>query len=221
MIAVIGDIHGCYHTLENLYGKISSYTSEIYSVGDLIDRGRHSKQVVQFCIERNIRAVRGNHEEMRFKSINKYLSASPFGINLGFDMWRVNGGLDTIRSYGDFDEYDPLKNFTEKLEEAGHYEFLIKLPLMIEIENTVITHAGIAGGILGDSVLWNRRPPKKLRQFQVFGHSPIIDAYHVENHFINIDAGCVYGRKLTAAVINPKTKEVLHIISEPLSEKDR
>ena len=117
MIAVIGDIHGCFHTLENLYGKISSYTSEIYSVGDLIDRGRHSKQVVQFCIERNIRAVRGNHEEMMFKSINKYLSASPFGINLGFDMWRVNGGLDTIRSYGDFDEYDPLKNFTEKLFE--------------------------------------------------------------------------------------------------------
>ena len=221
MIAVIGDIHGCYHTLENLYGKISSYTSEIYSVGDLIDRGRHSKAVVQFCIDKNISPVRGNHEEMMVKSLDKHPSESPFGINLSFDMWQVNGGLETIRSYGDYDEYDPLKNFEYKLKEAGHYGFLMNLPLMIEIERTVITHAGIADGTHGDSVLWNRRPPKKLRQFQVFGHLPIIDAYHVENHFINIDAGCVYGRKLTAAVINPKTKEVLHIISEPLSEKDR
>jgi len=221
MIAVIGDIHGCYHTLENLYGKISSYTSEIYSVGDLIDRGRHSKAVVQFCIDKNISPVRGNHEEMMVKSLDKHPSESPFGINLSFDMWQVNGGLETIRSYGDYDEYDPLKNFEYKLKEAGHHEFLMNLPLMIEIESIVITHAGIADGIHGDSVLWNRRPPKKLRQFQVFGHSPIIDAYYVENHFINIDAGCVYGRKLTAAVINPKTKEVLHIISEPLNEKDR
>ena len=221
MIAVIGDIHGCYHTLENLYGKISSYTSEIYSVGDLIDRGRHSKAVVQFCIDKNISPVRGNHEEMMVKSLDKHPSESPFGINLSFDMWQVNGGLETIRSYGDYDEYDPLKNFEYKLKEAGHYGFLMNLPLMIEIERTVITHAGIADGTHGDSVLWNRRPPKKLRQFQVFGHLPIIDAYLVENHFINIDAGCVYGRKLTAAVINPKTKEVHHIISEPLNEKDR
>lgn len=221
MIAVIGDIHGCFHTLENLYGKIKNYTSEIYSVGDLIDRGKHSKSVVQFCIVKNIIPVKGNHEEMMLTSINRYLSFPSGAINFGFDMWRANGGLETIRSYSDFNEYDPLKNFEDKLEQAGHYGFFLNLPLIMEIENTVITHAGIAGGILGDSVLWNRRPPKKLHRFQVFGHSPIIDAYHIENHYINIDTGCVYGRKLTAAIINPKSKEVLHIISESLSNYDK
>lgn len=221
MIAVIGDIHGCFNTLENLYGKIRSYTSEIYSVGDLIDRGKHSKQVVQFCIERNINAVRGNHEEMMLKSISKHLSPQLGSINISFDMWEVNGGLETIRSYGEYDENNPLKNFEDKLEKAGHYSFFMKMPLMIEIENTVITHAGIAGGILGDSVLWNRRFPKKLSQFQVFGHSAIVEPDYAENHYINIDTGCIYGRKLTAAVINPKSKEVLHIVSEPVNENDR
>ena len=69
-IAIIGDIHGCYYTLKSLYCKITE-TDEVYSVGDLIDRGKYSKEVVQFCMDNNIKPVKGNHEDMMIKAIEK------------------------------------------------------------------------------------------------------------------------------------------------------
>ena len=52
MIAVIGDIHGCYLTLVELYAQIlKKYPDiEIYSVGDLIDRGNKSFEVMEFVL---------------------------------------------------------------------------------------------------------------------------------------------------------------------------
>ena len=57
MIAVIGDIHGCYYTLKELYYKIkNSYPSaEIFSVGDLLDRGHYCLETVEFLKEKEIK----------------------------------------------------------------------------------------------------------------------------------------------------------------------
>ena len=68
MIAIIGDIHGCYFTLKELYEKIIEHTNEIYSVGDLIDRGNFSRQVIQFCINNDIKPVLGNHDDMLLRA---------------------------------------------------------------------------------------------------------------------------------------------------------
>ena len=49
-IFVIGDIHGCFLTLSELYDQIKSKfpTIEIYSVGDLVDRGNKSFEVIEY-----------------------------------------------------------------------------------------------------------------------------------------------------------------------------
>ncbi|MEK6552317.1 MAG: metallophosphoesterase, partial [Bacteroidota bacterium] len=56
MIAVIGDIHGCYFTLVELYKKIIRRYPNIpvYTVGDLVDRGNRSSDVFEFVITNNI-----------------------------------------------------------------------------------------------------------------------------------------------------------------------
>lgn len=63
-IAIIGDIHGCIDELEELYRKLEHCSlDKIYHAGDLVDRGPDSGAVIDFCIQRNMDGVLGNHEE--------------------------------------------------------------------------------------------------------------------------------------------------------------
>mgnify|MGYP001430082385 CR=1 FL=1 len=96
-IAVIGDIHGCIHTLEKVYSRISS-EKYIYSVGDLVDRGAYSKEVVTFIIENGIRTVKGNHEDMMLKAIDASDKLLGF-VNREVEHYYQNGGQETQYSY--------------------------------------------------------------------------------------------------------------------------
>ena len=100
---IIGDIHGCMDALEQLLHKIETYentqaeakTSLIF-LGDLIDRGPNSFEVVDFLQSytpdfASLTFLMGNHEEI-FLSIlggNSDLIAS----------WFEFGGRDCARSY--------------------------------------------------------------------------------------------------------------------------
>jgi bis(5'-nucleosyl)-tetraphosphatase (symmetrical) len=63
---VIGDIHGCWETLQRLLGRIdwAPEQDELWFVGDLVNRGPHSLEVLRWAHENNRRlvAVMGNHD---------------------------------------------------------------------------------------------------------------------------------------------------------------
>ncbi|WP_160108148.1 metallophosphoesterase [Pseudomonas izuensis] len=63
---VVGDIHGHFELLDSLLSKIKFNATQdrIFSVGDLIDRGPDSEQVISWLKEPWFHAVRGNHEQM-------------------------------------------------------------------------------------------------------------------------------------------------------------
>lgn len=63
---VVGDIHGRYTTFLNLLEEIdyNKETDMIYSVGDMIDRGPQSVEVIEFFKQSNTYACLGNHEQM-------------------------------------------------------------------------------------------------------------------------------------------------------------
>jgi serine/threonine protein phosphatase 1 len=62
---IIGDVHGHYDGLMLLLDSIEPTTDDqIYFLGDLIDRGPKSAQVVDFVRENNYGCVLGNHEQM-------------------------------------------------------------------------------------------------------------------------------------------------------------
>ena len=191
---IIGDIHGCASTLEDLLSEIPS-GEDIYSVGDLVDRGPDSSKVVSICMEAGIRTVLGNHEHM----LLDYIDGSGF---YGKGQFFANGGKATMDSYGGS---IPSK----------HEDFLRSLPLFIEGDDFILSHAGVHFAYtleeacqIGDhwdfNILWNRSHLADLGKLQVVGHTynrsfvKIMEKGRMIG--VNIDTGCCYDRycKLTA-----------------------
>ncbi len=62
---VVGDIHGCFPVVYEALSAVDFdfQNDRLICVGDLIDRGSHSDQVLEFLEHPFVHAVRGNHEE--------------------------------------------------------------------------------------------------------------------------------------------------------------
>lgn len=84
---VVGDLHGMYDAFLKLLQMINynPQTDIIYSVGDLIDRGPKSYELVDWFSGPNRHAIIGNHELM---------AVDPGSMSL----WLQNGGLATQTS---------------------------------------------------------------------------------------------------------------------------
>ncbi len=227
MIAVIGDIHGCYYTLYELYRQIEKKypEAEIISLGDLVDRGNHSYKVVNFIIEENIRFVPGNHDYM-FYHFFKYPS-STFARS-----WIFNGNEATLESYEGHED-----------EILDHIEFIASAPLYLDLPDAFITHAGISRyyeNFLPDNfredlssvkevierdylhdigVLWTRDPLLDIGKLQIVGHSKINEPkFDVDANALYIDTGAFAGNKLSAAIV--ENNEVIEILSEKTHIQD-
>lgn len=214
LIAVIGDIHGCIYTLKELYPKLKQNTTEIYSVGDLVDRGANSKEVIQFCIDEGIKCVLGNHEDIILRVHGVVSDAPHITPEKRLENHIVNGGDATIKSYTGSRKID-VKKYREELEETGHMEFIKNLPEKIELDGVIITHAGITDET--DDVIWHRKIPSKQEKFQVFGHTPLKDVDYNEGWYANIDTGCFYKNygygHLTGVILDKKTGNVSEFIT--------
>lgn len=215
-IAVIGDIHGCFNTLKKIYTRIESIKS-IYSVGDLIDRGKYSREVVQFCIDKSISPVKGNHEDMLIKAVDNSEKLFRFMLK-DAKHYYSNGGRETQFSYTGSRMFSDFKKFSQEIKASGHYEYLKNLPLKYDIRKVMISHAGIIEGGNDVSILWNRDTPAFIHQLQIFGHTPHKEMIHKKNYYANIDTGCVYENKLTAVIVdtvNGKIEETIQVYFDP------
>ena len=191
-LIAIGDIHGCYYTLINLLDKIK-YNKErdtIVFLGDYIDRGKNSYEVVDFLIslqkevgkDRCI-CLKGNHEDM---ALNDH------------DTWKYNGSDKTKKSY-----------YKHGSKISKHYWWFDSLPLYYETDKYIFCHAGLTHPKLEDNLdsdfLWNRGWMTKDLKYEkqiVFGHTPINGApYFTTNGCLCIDAGCVFEHNLCCVII--------------------
>lgn len=70
-VVLVGDVHGCYEELLELLKKcnVDDNTSVII-VGDLVNKGPYSAEVVAYARKKGIWAVRGNHDEALLKDIH-------------------------------------------------------------------------------------------------------------------------------------------------------
>ena len=123
---VISDIHGCYFTLRELLNKIGlSKEDKICFLGDYIDRGSKSKEVIDYLIELkesgyNLHTIAGNHEEMVFDSIE-------------LENWTA-GADETLNSFG-IDHFDQLGK--------KYIAWLNRLKPYLETERYIFVHAGL------------------------------------------------------------------------------
>lgn len=183
---IIGDIAGNYETFLALINKMPK-NATVVSVGDMIDRGPKSKDVVEWFFSGNGLAVLGNHEEMLLKAYEEEVLYS--GVNL----WFHNGGIATIESYLGHKNPDFTKMLNLKFINSNHVEFLSKLPKLLDFYTQhgriIITHAPIHPEYylskIDESVIdtWNRVYPKEIfNAFQVYGHNPYTDIkFHRNN----------------------------------------
>ncbi|HSP87674.1 MAG TPA: metallophosphoesterase [Ignavibacteriaceae bacterium] len=227
MVAVIGDIHGCYFTLKELVLQIKQkYSSvEIYSVGDLVDRGNFNFEVVDFVISENIKFTAGNHDYMFYHFI--HYPGSEMGR-----IWIQNGSETTVSSY------------SNRIDEMyKHLEVIIKAPLFYNLEDCFICHAGISTyfksrfpkkvlenvdqvdkvmrlNLMNDhGILWTRDPLLNIGKLQVIGHTRQKDvAYYKKNNTAYIDTSVYTGNKLSAVIVENNT--IIETFSIPTDKRD-
>jgi len=211
---VIGDVHGHYNTLLALVDKLPNDAKLVF-VGDLIDRGPQSAEVVKFVREGGHLCVRGNHEEFMVKALPYVLNAYEKNRKLDlYTQWFSNGGTQTLLSYGiiELEEGRPVKVANPEASIAqirSDMQWMSLLPLYITLDivhssgkPVVITHAcvGDVWHFHNDSVnestfkeyaLWNRKKePKDMPIFNIFGHTPVEFGVEIEDHYVNVDTGC-------------------------------
>lgn len=181
---IIGDCNGRIKTLEALVAKMPRKAVP-FSVGDMIDRTRGAKHVVQFFKDLG-GAVRGNHEDFLLSQMCGWDRYAP-------NFWIANGGDRTL------DSYNPDKpTLLEVQQERGHLEWsdieerlsgidpehiewMRTLPLWYQENDLLITHAPVrdhydfSGKKQLDNpepFLWHRGIPEKIEGFvNVFGHT--------------------------------------------------
>ena len=124
---VIGDVHGHYEGLMQLLDNIAPTTEDkIYFLGDLIDRGPLSCQVVDFVKNNSYPCLLGNHEHMLVRILTEKNSSTP-----SVQAWLYSGGQATIASYK-----------TGKIP-PEHLEWFQNLPLYLDLGDIFLVHAGI------------------------------------------------------------------------------
>jgi len=154
----VGDIHGETEHLARLLGRLPELTpaDTLVFLGDYLDRGPHSKQVVQFLMKlptqtkAQVVCLRGNHEDAWLRVCHK-----------GWDEFLLppgNGCLATYRSFtgGPFPMVDEVPRQHELMEmSTGVFlpddvvSWMEQLPYWYEDEHAIYVHAGLPQGASG------------------------------------------------------------------------
>ncbi len=219
-IIIIGDIHGCINTLQKLYLKLKINNLPFYCVGDLVDRGKYSKSVIEFCIQNNIMPVIGNHDYWMIESIDNL--QNKYSVN----QWLVPFGYNTINSYLDISKYSKsdlsimFLEFIKEIKILKHYDFIKSLPFKIEVNNIILTHSGIAEyATEQEDYLCNYEPCIKFgNKIQIYGHDHKQEVEYKKGWYANIDTSCVYGNKLTAVIVDSEKALITDIIQENFAD---
>jgi serine/threonine protein phosphatase 1 len=212
-IYAIGDIHGCLDRLVALHEMIAEDLAErpalnttLIHLGDYVDRGNDSAQVVDWLINGppvpvdEIVNLMGNHEQMMLAAIAEADADAP-------SQWLMNGGADSLTSWG-IGGMVPPTEWAARLPRQ-HLIFLRDLAISHRIGPYMFVHAGIYPGVALElqsrhDMLWIRDPFLQSRADHgaviVHGHTPKREPVVLPNR-IAIDTGAVLGGALTCIVL--------------------
>jgi len=219
-IYAVGDIHGRADVLGELFMLIdrdqrahpTARSIEVF-LGDYIDRGPQSRQVLDLLIARQQHRsavfLKGNHEAYACQVLSDPSLLSD---------WMRIGGINTLLSYG----VEPSSwDHDEKAQHAitaafglalpdSHYHFLRNLALSFSCGDFFFVHAGVRPGIplvrqSEQDLLWIRDDfllhEEDFGKVVVHGHSPT-DLPEIRRNRINIDTGAYATGRLTCLVLD-------------------
>jgi serine/threonine protein phosphatase 1 len=226
----VGDIHGSFTKVANLIRHCTEHCGgdnfRFVFLGDYVDRGRRSKDVVNLLMRTQAAApdtvvcLKGNHEDMLLDAIK---TGEP-------RTWIENGGDATLRSYG-----------VSRAEDipADHLSRFERLPLAISDEKRFFVHAGIMPGVPlqqqeKDVLLWIRgkflSDQRDHGRYIVHGHTPTENGMpELCHNRLNLDARAWSGNPLFAAVFDNERVGPITFLSDdgriapapPINELER
>ena len=216
LVYAVGDVHGRADLLRTLFERIDADakshagTAHLVMLGDYVDRGFQSRQVIEFLMSDRVSHfetsfLKGNHEE----ALLRFLEQPEHGPE-----WANYGGRETLVSYGVRpprsltmnDEWvEAHARFVEAFPEE-HLHFMRSLELSKRIGDYGFVHAGTRPGRAFEEqqehdLLWIRdeflNAGGRDDVVVVHGHTPADDAYN-DFRRINIDTGAYFSGRLTA-----------------------
>ncbi len=241
-VYAIGDIHGCLDLLEQLLEQIVRDETKrtrvkrklLVFLGDYIDRGPHSAQVIDHLLNRlppGFKKIflKGNHEVMLLDALEDQETELPILF------WLRNGGYETLASYRASDEKpddretprELIQLFAARLP-AEHLAFFNSLQNSFQCGDYFFVHAGIhpdrpLDKQLERDMMWIRDrflfSEKDFGKVIIHGHTPMRDVDIADNR-IGIDTAAVYGGRLTALMLEGQSRKLLHADADKRPRRD-
>ena len=205
---VVGDVHGCLLELQELLAKcdFSPERDSVVLVGDLVNKGPSSVEVVAYARTRGLHCVRGNHDEAALAQ------------------WEMR---DAARRRGETPAATDKYAYTDEFS-AEDVRFLRELPYTLALphENAIVVHAGLVPGV----DLSEQRPNDMTRMRNLLptsdggwdaaekgkgvawaaewkGPTHVIFGHDAKRrlqkcaHATGLDTGCCYGGELSALIL--------------------
>jgi len=195
---VIGDIHGCYAELQELLDKAGVGASDlILAVGDIVDRGPESPEVIDFFHRHsNASSLMGNHER-------KHVRAARGEVQLSL--------AQRISQYQLGDRYpheikwmSSLLLFSQMQEAlVVHGFFEPKVPITKQLPSVLC-------GTLGGAKILRERYPRPWYELYdsdrpiIVGHQNYTDSdqpFIYKDKVFGLDTSCVVGKSLTGLLL--------------------
>jgi serine/threonine protein phosphatase 1 len=218
-VYAVGDIHGRVDLLAELHRLIAEDASHltpgteklVVYVGDYVDRGLESRQVIDLLLDSPLPGftavhLLGNHDAW----LLSFLVDPQIGPT-----WLRYGGDATLLSYGvpvglqRGNTYDKLQADLRERVPRHHVDFLQSLELSYETGDFLFVHAGVRPTLpldrqTSEDLLWIREPflswRRDLAKVVVHGHTVGADPI-VRNNRIGIDTGACWTGCLTCLVL--------------------
>jgi serine/threonine protein phosphatase 1 len=220
-VYAVGDIHGRVDLLSEMHRLVLEDASHltpgteklVVYVGDYVDRGMESRQVVDLLLDRPLPGfspiyLLGNHDAW----LLSFLVDAQIGPT-----WLRYGGDATLHSYGvavalqrdDARIYDKMQTDLRARVPRRHVNFLQNLELNYESGDFLFVHAGVRPTLpldrqVAEDLLWIREPflswRRDLDKVVVHGHTVGADPI-VRNNRIGIDTGACWTGCLTCLVL--------------------
>ena len=225
LIYSVGDIHGQYQKLQNLLRRceldhVARGVEEkaLVFVGDYVDRGPNSEQVVHLLMKlqaaspSRVFCLKGNHELILVAAARGQLSRYDVTLKEWLDR---GGGAATLRSYG-------VTHPSQLPDE--HVRWMDSLPLCYDDGHRFFCHAGINPELglahsTQDDLLLIREPFLSCVQDHgrliVHGHTPAQSGYpELKTNRLNLDTGAGYGGPVSAAIFSVDQRGPIDFILE-------
>lgn len=227
-VYAIGDVHGRLDLLEALEAAIATDIAQngignplICYLGDYIDRGPHSAQIIERLSSPSADGVRrvflkGNHEDRMIQFLSDPVANGPAWLKFGAGAALESYGL-TVPAAPSAKDWQKVRDRLDGVLPKRHRRWLSELRLAMRWRGYLMVHAGLdparsTSAQHEHDLMWIREPFLEADRdwgFKVIHGHVVNDAPVFRPHRIGIDTGAYKTDRLTCLVLHDGEERLL------------